>query len=367
MEEVARVILALDEHDVAEEVMHFLDRTGRARVVATASDEHQLSEAVRQLEPDAVVASPRLATSAQLNGSAFLAVDTSETVQTLRRALRTGANGFFLWPTDRGELARAVARVFAPGARERETLGRVIAVHGPRGGAGATFLATHLSASFARRERRCVLVDLDLGIADIGPAVGAPMDGSPRTIADAVPIGDELTARHLEDLLWQHPDGFRVLLGPADVQPADRVTARDIGPVLEAVRSAADVVVLHVPRGVDDTVRLGLGLADVVVMVLGLDVLSFRAAKRVIEATGLDDRCSFVVNRATRREISPDDVERVFGRSPVAVIPVDRRVPAAQDRGRLLPPRGKAGRSVDRLAANLLEQLKQLEQLAERS
>jgi pilus assembly protein CpaE len=359
MEEVARVILALEEHDVAEEVMHFLDRTGRARVVATASDEHQLSEAVRQLEPDAVVASPRLATSAQLNGSALLAVDTTETVQTLRRALKAGARGFFLWPTDRGELARAVARVFAPGARERDTLGRVVAVHGPRGGAGATFLATHLAASFARRELRCVLVDLDLGIADIGAAVGAPVDGSPRTIADAVPIGEELTARHLDDLLWPHPDGFRVLLGPADVQTAERVTARDIGPVLEAVRSAADVVVLHVPRGIDDTVRLGLGLSDVVVMVLGLDVLSFRAARRVVDATGLDDRCSFVVNRATRREISPDDIKRVFGRSPVAVIPVDRRVSAAQDHGRLLPARRRASRAVDRLAAKLLEELEE--------
>jgi pilus assembly protein CpaE len=202
-------------------------------------------------------------------------------------------------------------------------------------------------------------VDLDLGIADIGPAVGAPVDGSPRTIADAVPIGEELTARHLDDLLWPHPDGFRVLFGPADAQTAERVTARDIGPVLEAVRSAADVVVLHVPRGMDDTVRLGLGLADVVVMVLGLDVLSFRAAKRVVDATGLDDRCSFVVNRATRREISPDDVKRVFGRSPVAVIPVDRRVSAAQDHGRLLPARRRAGRAVDRLAAKLLEELEE--------
>ncbi|HVH53762.1 MAG TPA: hypothetical protein VNA32_06480, partial [Actinomycetota bacterium] len=338
MEEVARVVLALEEHDVAEEVMHFLDRTGRARVVATASDEHQLSEAVRQLEPDAVVASPRLVTSAQLNGSTLLAVDTSETVHTLRRALKLGAKGFFLWPADRGELARAAARVFVP-ARDRDTLGWVVAVHGPRGGVGATFLATHLAASFARRDRRCVLVDLDLGIADIGPAVGAPMDGSPRTIADAVPIGEELTARHIDDLLWQHPDGFRVLFAPADVQPVDRVKARDVGPVLEAVRSAADIVVLHVPRGMDDTVRLGLGLADVVVMVLGLDVLSFRAARRVVDATGVEERCSFVVNRATRREISPDDVKRVFGHSPVAVIPVDRRVPAAQDRGRLLPKR----------------------------
>lgn len=359
MEEVARVVLALEEHDVAEEVLHFLDRTGRARVVATASDEHQLSEAVRQLEPDAVVASPRLATSAQLNGSALLAVDTSESVQTLRRALKAGAKGFFLWPADRGELARAAARVFAPGARERETLGRVVAVYGPRGGAGATFLATHLAASFARRERRCVLVDLDLAVADIGPAVGAPMDGSPRTIADAVPMGDELAARHLDELLWQHPDGFRVLFGPNDVQQSERLTAKDVGPVLEAVRSAADLVVLHVPRGMDDTVRLGLGLADVVVMVLALDVISFRAARRAVEAAGMDDRCSFVVNRATRRQISPRDVERVFGRPPVAVIPVDRRVPAAQDQGRLLPKRSRAGRSVDRLAAKLLEQLEE--------
>jgi pilus assembly protein CpaE len=359
MEEVARVILALEEHDVAEEVMHFLDRTGRARVVATASDEHQLSEAIRQLEPDAVVGSPRLATPERLNGSALLAVDTTETVQTLRRALKAGATGFFLWPSDRGDLARAVARAFAPGTRTRDTLGHVVAVHGPRGGAGATFLATHLAASFARRNLRCVLVDLDLGIADIGPAVGAPVDGSPRTIADAVPMGEELTTRHLDDLLWPHPHGFRVLFGPADVQQAERVTAGDIGPVLEAVRSTADIVVLHVPRGMDDTMRLGLGLADVVVMVLGLDVLSFRAAKRVVDATGLDDRCSFVVNRATRGEISPDDVQRVFGRSPVAVIPMDRRVSAAQDHGRLLPARRRAGRAVDRLAAKLLERLEE--------
>ena len=154
------------------------------------------------------------------------------------------------------------------------------------------------------------------------------MDGSPRTIADAVPMGDELAARHLDELLWQHPDGFRVLFGPNDVQQSERLTAKDVGPVLETVRSAADLVVLHVPRGMDDTVRLGLGLAEVVVLVLALDVLSFRAAKRAVEAAGLDDRCSFVVNRATRRQISPRDVERVFGRPPVAVIPVDRRVPA---------------------------------------
>jgi hypothetical protein len=46
MEEVARIVLALESPDVAEEVMHFLDRTGRARVVGTAVDASQLANAV---------------------------------------------------------------------------------------------------------------------------------------------------------------------------------------------------------------------------------------------------------------------------------------------------------------------------------
>jgi hypothetical protein len=54
--------------------------------------------------------------------------------------------------------------------------------------------------------------------------------------------------------------------------------------------------------------------------------------------------------------ITPRDVERVFGQRPVAVIPADRRVSAAQDRGRLLPMRGRLGRAVDRLARAMVEE-----------
>ncbi len=49
MDDVARVILAIGSQEVAEEVLHLLDRSGRARVVATAADDRQLAEAVGQL------------------------------------------------------------------------------------------------------------------------------------------------------------------------------------------------------------------------------------------------------------------------------------------------------------------------------
>src|SRR5438034_4298673 len=72
MDDVARVILAIGSQEVAEEVLHLLDRSGRARVVATAADDRQLAEAVRQLEPDAVVAEPAIA-AAGVGSAALLA------------------------------------------------------------------------------------------------------------------------------------------------------------------------------------------------------------------------------------------------------------------------------------------------------
>lgn len=357
MEDVARVVLALERSEVAEEVMHFLDRTGRAQVVGTASDRRQLAEAVRQLEPDTVVAAPSLlASRAELNGSALLALDTTQTVSTLRRAIRAGASGFFLWPAEREELAIAAARVRPSQDLDVEGPAPVIAVYGPRGGAGTTFLASHLAAALARRGRGCVLIDLDVVFADATAALGVPSEEDVRTIGDLLPLGEEISPRHLEEVVWRHPSGFSALLAPGDGLAATAVRGTHYRAAIAAVRRAYDVVVLHVPRGLDEVARTGLELADRVVIVLGLDVLSFRDAKRAIAATGIENRCAFVVNRAGRSEISPKDVERVFGQPPLAVLPVARGVATAQDHGRLLPLRGRLGRAIDRLARRLMEQ-----------
>jgi Flp pilus assembly CpaE family ATPase len=125
---------------------------------------------------------------------------------------------------------------------------------------------------------------------------------------------------------------------------------------ISAVRRCADEIVLDVPRAFDEVSRAGLDSADRVLIVLGLDVLSFRNAKRAIETIGIEDRCDFVVNRAGRSEIAPRDVERVFGRPALAVIPADRAVSPARDHGRLVPMRGRVGRSLDRLARRLEEE-----------
>jgi Flp pilus assembly CpaE family ATPase len=352
--DVARVVLALEEHDVAEEVMHFLDRTGRTRVVATATDDRQLGEAVRQLEPDAVLAQPSLVRAECLNGSALIAVDTRESVSGLRAAIRAGARGYFVWPAERDALAGAAAA-----AGRRVDLGSkratVIAVQASRGGAGATFVSSHLSAAFARRGVECILVDADQGYADLTAALGAyaePDGVAPRTFADLLPVVDELDAARMGEMLWRHPEGFGVVLAP-EVTTAITLDPDALDRVVDLASRSADVVITHLPRALDELAVRACASADRVLLVLTLDVPSFRGAKRALERTG-EDHVDLVVNRASRAEVTPSDVHRVFGRSPVAVLPVDAAVRRAQDHGELLPARSRLSKAFDRLATRLV-------------
>lgn len=351
MENLARVVLAVDEHEVAEEVMHFLDSAGGAHVVATAVDERQLAEAVRQLDPDAVVASPSLLRRGQPHGGrAVFALDTRESVGSLRTAIKAGARGFFLWPQEREELAAAWRRT-AVAAADAATAGRLVAVVGSRGGAGTTFLATHLAAGFARRRRDCVLIDLDPLFDDVGAALGIPVDEPVPSLADL--IADEaITAA--ERRPWTHPAGFRVIPGSSGSEPV-APDADDVVAVVDATVRSTDIVVAHMPRAVSPVATAVVARADEVVVVLTLDVASFRAAKRAIVALDVEDRCRFVVNRVARADVAVADVQRVFGRPALGVVPASNAVRAAQDRGALLPPRGRVARAVDRIAGALAE------------
>ena len=102
----------------------------------------------------------------------------------------------------------------------------------------------------------------------------------------------------------------------------------------------------------------GAETADRLLEVLTLDVMSFRATSRAMEAFSplhLEGRVAFVVNRAARSEITPGDVRSVFGEPALAVLPMDRAARSAQDKGRLLPAKGRMARRFDRLAVALTE------------
>lgn len=352
MDQVARVVLALEASEVAEEVMHFLDRSGRARVVATAGDDRQLAEAVRQLEPDAVVAEPGMLGGAKASG-VVLALDVRESVSSLRTAIRAGAAGYFLWPKERDDLLGSVATAVRRAQRTARR-GTVLAIHGGRGGAGVTFVSTHLAAAFARRGS-AVLIDADPVFGDVAQALDAPVgdDAEPiHTFADAAALEDDLGPEQLKSALWRHEGGADVLLPPPPEEAA-RLGPDELRLVTDAAAGVADVVIVHLPRALGAMTLAAAETADRLLEVLTLDVTSFRAASRALEACSplhLEGRVGFVVNKAARSEVTPGDVQRVFGEPALAVIPLDRAVRSAQERNRLVPAKGRMARRFDRLA-----------------
>jgi Flp pilus assembly CpaE family ATPase len=355
MDQVARVVVGLEAQDVVEEVMHFLDRSGRARVVATAGDDRQLAEAVRQLEPDAVVAEPSLLGGA--NGGVVLAVDTRESVASLRAAIQAGAEGYFVWPGEREALVGAAA---AAARRPQGTTGRatVVAIHGGRGGVGVTFVATHLAAAFARRGS-AIVIDAVPVFDDVAQALGAPVDGDAEpvhTFADVAALGEDLGPEQLRRALWRGPGDLDVLLS-APPERAIRIDEAEVRLVIEAASQTAEAVVVHLGCSLDPSALAAVEVADRVLEVVELEVASFRAASRVLEAfaTCRERKPDIVVNKAGRSEITPGDVRRVFGEPALAVLPRERAARAAREHGRLLAARSRMARRFDRLAAALLE------------
>jgi pilus assembly protein CpaE len=353
----ATVVLGLPEQAMAEEVLHFLDRLPRVRVVGTASEEASLRREVRRTAPNAVVASPELLTPGLETVS--LAVAERETTAGLRAAIAVGAQGFFLWPEEREALARAAERTARRAdARERPP-GKVVAVYGPRGGAGVTFLATNLAGAYAARGASTALVDLDVDYADVTVALGVVPNGQ-ATLADLTPVLDELAAEHLDKVMYEHPRGFRVLLSPHRPPRPGGMAGRHVEALAAVLRDRFDIAILHLPRSLDDRTRAAVAASDVVLLPVTLDVLAFRDARRALDALAdldLNGRVRLVINRAARSEVVPEDAERVFGIRPSVVIGVDHSVSRAQNRGELVVGRSsRTSRRISALARAILEE-----------
>jgi pilus assembly protein CpaE len=355
----ATVVLGIEDLALQEEVLHFLDRLPGIRVAGAAADGDRFVARLGQSRPDAAVVSPGIIASvASLNGHVgLLVVAEKETTTALRVALGSGARGFYVWPEERDALARDARRCARAAQPEPGTPGTVVAVYGPRGGSGVTFLATNLAAACARGGASTVLVDLDPFFAEVTCAIGVTPTAEVPTVADLVPVLDELTPDHLGRVLYSHPVGFRSLLGPPEPSLAAALPPDYAPRAVELLRGHHDVVVLHLPRALDEACRGALELADEVLVVVSLDVLSFRAAHRALgylRDLGIEARCRLVVNRAASGEIVPDDVERVFGLRPLAILKQDRSIPRAMNRGELVAGRsGQVGRCLAGLSRHI--------------
>jgi flagellar biosynthesis protein FlhG len=187
-----------------------------------------------------------------------------------------------------------------PSATATRGGGRLIAIASGKGGVGKTWLAITLSHALALAGRRVLLVDADLGLANVDVQLGLePGDGLPAVLAGRVPVAGAARA---------HPaSGFDVLAGCSGSGAlAGLDEAAHLG-LLRALRAAGahwDDVVLDLGAGLDRGVHALAAGADLLLVVATAEPTSLTDAYAVLKLHRRDrpdGDARLVVNQAADR------------------------------------------------------------------
>lgn len=196
-----------------------------------------------------------------------------------QRAVEVGAERVLFLPDGEPWLVSALTDAVEGGGPEAA----VVAVIGGRGGAGATTLAAALAVTAGRAGRSVLLVDGDPLGGGIDLVFGGETDrglrwpdlGGTRGRVPAAALAGALPRMAgLSVLSWDR--------GSAPAVPEEAMLA-----VLAAGRRSHDLVVVDLPRAVDDAGRAVLAAAACVLLVVPAEVRAAAAAARVAAAVGL--------------------------------------------------------------------------------
>ncbi|MFD9722497.1 CpaE family protein [Streptomyces sp. NPDC059072] len=191
--------------------------------------------------------------------------------------------------------------------------GRVVTVTGAKGGVGTTFTAVQFALAAAASGRRTALVDLDLQAGDVGSYLDVQFR---RSVADLAGIQD-ISARVLQDAVYEDRTGLALLLAPAEGERGEEVDERAARHIVGALRARYELVVIDCGTQVTGANAAAVETADVAVLVTTPDVVAVRAAKRMVRMwerlqVRKPEDTAMVVNRWSKHtEIQPALIEKI--------------------------------------------------------
>jgi len=252
---------------------------------------------------------------------------------------------------------------------------RLIAVASGKGGVGKTCLAIGLAQALAASGRAVLLVDGDLGLANVDVQLGLD------PVRD---LGDVLTGQcALAEALIRHPAGFDVLPGRSGSAALAALEGERLAQLVALLRDApADDVVLDLGAGLGAAQRRLAAVADLLLVVATEEPTSLTDAYAVLKLHRRDapsGRAGVVVNmvaqasHAHRVHAALDSACRGFLGAGVPLwgaIRRDPKVPAAiRAQTPLLTrhPACPAAEDLQRLAAALPARLAELSLLPDKS
>ncbi|MFW6692927.1 septum site-determining protein Ssd [Streptomyces sp. MAR4 CNX-425] len=251
-----------------------------------------------------------------------------------QRAIAVGAEQVLVLPAEETALVDRIADAAEGAGAQARTVGVV----GGRGGAGASTLACALAVTAARAGQRTVLVDADPLGGGLDVLLGGedaeglrwPALASSRGRIGGAALEESLPRLHgLRLLSWDRSGGTAAV-------PVAPAAARS---VLAAARRRGGVVVVDLPRRVDEPVAEALAQLDVGLLVVPAELRAVAAAHRVADSvrTVLGD-LRVVVRGSARGGLAAEDVAELLELPLAGELPAEPGLPRAAESG--TPPPG---------------------------
>jgi flagellar biosynthesis protein FlhG len=193
-----------------------------------------------------------------------------------------------------------------PGSRPRR---RVIAVTSGKGGVGKTNIVTNLAIALARQGVRVLLLDGDLGLANVDLLLGV----APQYDLQDVILGH----RGIEDIVLEGPDGVRVIPASSGVEELanlDEYRTECLLRSLTELEQEVDLILIDAPSGISTHTTALAQAADQILVVTTPEPTSFSDAYAMIKVlTQRSLKCvpALLVNLANTEEEAMDVARRV--------------------------------------------------------
>lgn len=194
--------------------------------------------------------------------------------------------------------------------------GYVLTIAGGKGGVGKTTTAINLGAVLEKNGYDAVVVDADLGMANLGEMLDATQE---TTIHDVL-AGNATVSAALSDA----PGGLTIIPGEQSLEAFADADPAKLRKVIKTLQTSFDVVLVDTGAGVSHETAVPLGLADGILLVTTPNDVAVNDTTKTAELAGRVD--GHVVGVLVARVTAETDVTAMadsFDHPILGVVPVD--------------------------------------------
>ncbi|MDQ6993368.1 MAG: MinD/ParA family protein [Mariprofundus sp.] len=155
---------------------------------------------------------------------------------------------------------------------------QVISISSGKGGVGKSFLSVHLATHAAAQGKKVLLIDADLGLANVDVMLGLQTSGSIRDL-----LNDNAS---LSELIISCKQGFDVLPGGTGLYELTNLNVTEQQVILDNLREAGkeyDLILIDTAAGIGDNVLYFASASETALVVLTTDPTSLTDAYAFIK------------------------------------------------------------------------------------